>query len=167
MAKLFVYKDHENSPFGKYIQLRWKEALGLPECPYLYRWTFIFFGYSIRIHHWLRSDDNRFFHDHSCDLISMILKGWYYNVVPKDPNNPDVNECIKHKGRAFRPWRAKAEDKHYLEIPKGGAWTLLLQGKQYHKWGFWVKNKKTKKFVKWRPLRYFSKYGIIQTEDYQ
>ena len=31
--------------FGKYFQIRWKEELGLPECPYLYRWTFIFFGY--------------------------------------------------------------------------------------------------------------------------
>jgi hypothetical protein len=149
------------------IQIRWKEALGKPECPYLYRWTFIFFGYSARIHHWLRSDDNRYFHDHSCDLISIILKGYYYNVVPLDDNDPDVTKCRKIKAKSWTPWRAKATAKHYLEIPKGGAWTLLLQGKPYHKWGFWVRNEKTHKFVKWRPLRYFSKHGIIQTEDYQ
>ena len=65
--------------FGKFFQIRWKEALGKPECPYLYRWTLIIFGFSIRLHHWLRSDDNRYFHDHACDLISIILKGWYYN----------------------------------------------------------------------------------------
>ena len=61
----------------------------------------------------------------------------------------------------------KAKEKHYLDIPKAGAWTILLCGRPYNKWGFFVNNKKTGEFVKWRPLRYFHKYGIIQTEDYQ
>jgi len=147
-------------PF-KNFQIRWKESLGYPECPYLYRWTFIFSGYSIRLHHWLRSDDNRFFHDHACDLISIIIKGYYYNVVPLDPDNPDVKNCRKIKARAFRPWKAKATNKHYLEIPEGGAWTILLQGRPYHKWGFYVNNHK------WRPLRYFHKFGIIQDKNYR
>ncbi len=69
--------------FGKYLQLRWKEKLGLVEQPYLYRWTLILFGYSIRLHHWIKSDDRRFFHDHSCDLVSMIVKGKYKNVTPR------------------------------------------------------------------------------------
>jgi len=150
-------------PYRKFksFQIRWKEALGFSECPYLYRWTLIVFGFSIRIHHWLRSDDNRYFHDHSCDLISIILKGKYYNVVPLDPDNPDVQNCRKIKARAFRPWKGKATNKHYLEIPKEGAWTLLLQGRPYHKWGFYVNGHK------WRPLRYFHKFGIIQDEYYQ
>ena len=147
-------------PF-KNFQIRWKEPLGRLECPYLYRWTFIFFGYSIRLHHWLRSDDNRYFHDHACDLISTIIKGYYYNVVPINPNKPDVKKCHKIKARTFKPWKAKATDKHYLEIPKGGAWTVLLQGRPYHKWGFYVNNHK------WRPLRYFHKFGIIQDKNYQ
>lgn len=167
MNKLFVYKNHTDVPFNNIFQIRWKEPMGLPECPYLYRWTLILFGYTIRLHHWLRSDDNRFFHDHACDLISIIIKGTYYNVVPLDPDNPDVNNCKRIKAKSWRPWRAKATDKHYLEIPKEGAWTILLQGRKYHKWGFYVKNKKTGKYVKWRPLRYFHKYGIIQTKDYQ
>jgi len=147
-------------PF-KLFQIRWKEALGNPKYPYLYRWTLIFFGFSIRLHHWIKSDDNRFFHDHACDLISIILKGHYYNVVPIDDAKPDVKKCRKIKARAFRPWFAKATQKHYLEIPKSGAWTILFQGRPYRKWGFWVNNHK------WRPLRYFSKFGIIQDENYQ
>jgi hypothetical protein len=146
-------------PF-KNFQIRWKEPLGLPEYPYLYRWMIIFFGYSIRLHHWLRSDDNRYFHDHSCDLISTIIKGYYYNVRPADPANPDVKNRLVRKARAFRPWKAKATDKHYLRIPKTGAWTILLQGRPYHKWGFYVNNHK------WRPLRYFHKFGIIQNKNY-
>ena len=137
--------------FSKYFQVRWKEALGKPECPYLYRWTFILFGFSARIHHWLKSDDRRYFHDHACNLISIILKGKYKNVTPN--GTKDV--------RAGTVWFAKAKKRHYLDIPKEGAWTLLLCGRPYHKWGFYVKDHK------WRPLRYFHKFGIIQDENYQ
>ena len=164
---LIVYKNHDQHPFGRWLQLRWREQLGRPECPYLYRWTLIICGCSIRVHHWLRSDDNRHFHDHACDLVSTILKGCYHNVVPVDDAEPDVANQRRIRARAWRPWYAKATDKHYLEIPKEGAWTLLLQGRPYHKWGFYVRNQQTGQFVKYRPLRYFSKFGIIQDESYQ
>ena len=80
-------------PFKRF-QIRWREALGNSKCPYLYRWTFLFFGYSIRLHHWLKSDDRRFFHDHGSDLISIILKGEYKNVVP-DKNSFDGKKEIE------------------------------------------------------------------------
>lgn len=148
--------------FGTVFQFRWKEAMGLPECPYLYRWTLILFGYTFRLHHWIKSDDRRYFHDHACDLISIIIKGHYYNVMPDANGNP-----VKHLAVAWKPRKMKALQRHYLDIPKGGAWTILLCGRPYNKWGFYVDNKKTGKLVKWRPLRYFHKFGIIQTEDYQ
>jgi hypothetical protein len=135
----------------KYFQIRWKEPMGLSECPYLYRWTFIFFGFSLRIHHWIKSDDRRFFHDHSCNFISIILKGRYTNVTPNG----------KFEVKAGQIWKSDALKRHYLDIPKEGAWTLLLCGKPYHKWGFYVNDHK------WRPLRYFHKFGIIQTKEYQ
>ena len=143
--------------FGKIFQIRWKEALGLPEYPYLYRWTLIFFGFSIRLHHWLRSDDRRYFHDHSCDLISIVIKGKYKNVTPEG-----TFEAV-----AFKPRFMKATTRHYLDIPKEGAWTIILCSRPYHKWGFYVRNKQTDTFVKWRPLRYFNKFGIIQDKNYQ
>lgn len=150
--------DHECGPanpafrkFGWWFQIRWKEALGDPECPYLYRWTLIFLGYSIRLHHWIKSDDRRFFHDHACDFISIILRGHYKNVTP------DGTFHVK----AGSWWRSNATTLHYLDIPEGGAWTLLLCGRRYRKWGFWVEGKKM------RPWKYFKKFGVIQDEDYQ
>jgi len=137
--------------FGNIFQIRWKEKLGLTECPYLYRWTLIFFGYSIRLHHWIKSDDRRYFHDHSCDLISIVIKGQYYNVTPEG----------KFLAKAWHPRKMKATQRHYLDIPKEGAWTIILCGRPYHKWGFYVNDHK------WRPLRYFHKFGIIQTKEYQ
>ena len=155
MSKLFVFNNHEHHSFGEWFQLRWKEPLGLPECPYLYRWTLILFHRSIRLHHWLRSDDRRFFHDHSADLISIVLKGKYTNVNPIFEDFPPTY-VDKETGRLnidphpvegiFNSWRnffnisnsiwfSKATKQHYLDIPEGGAWTLLLEGKKYHKWG--------------------------------
>ncbi len=141
-------------PYRKFksFQIRWKEALGKPECPYLYRWTFIFFGFSFRIHHWLKSDDRRFFHDHSCDFVSIILKGEYKNVTPN-------GEIVVKAGST---WKSKAEARHYLDIPKKGAWTLLLCGRKRRNWGFWDKENHML-----RPLEYFHRYGIIQDENYQ
>lgn len=145
---------------------------------------FCFFGYSMRIHHWIKSDDNRFFHDHSSDLLSIVLKGKYYNVKPYYPTqNPSErvyltdgtigkNEKWCYVEGIFNSWSnfihmkksiwfSKAEDRHYLSIPKGGAWTLMFEGRPRHKWGFYINGHK------WRPLRYFHKYGIRQDENYQ
>ena len=68
--------------FGKWFQIRWAEKLGNPDDPYLIRWTIIIFGFSIRLHHWLKSDDDRYFHDHAANFISIVLKGKYSNMVP-------------------------------------------------------------------------------------
>lgn len=185
--------------FSKVFQIRWKESMGLPESPYLIRWTLILFGYTLRLHHWIKSDDNRFFHDHSSWLISFVLRGYYWNVKPaksdSTPSYNDItgkcmaadldrhttyfrNETYCYVEGMFNSWKnllhlnnsiwfSKAIDRHWLCIPKGGAWTLLIEGRPQIKWGFWVTNKKTGELVKWRPLRYFHKYGIAQTQDYQ
>ena len=105
----------------------------------------------MRLHHWLRSDDRRYFHDHACNFVSIIIRGKYTNVTPTKRVSVKAGSC----------WYAMAEQRHYLEIPKGGAWTILLCGKAYHKWGFYVNGKKM------RPLKYFHKYGVIQDENYQ
>ena len=44
-----INKGSSNTKPFKKFQIRWGEKLGNPLCPYLKRWTFIFFGYSIRI----------------------------------------------------------------------------------------------------------------------
>ena len=133
----------------KLFQIRWKEAFGKKECPYLYRWTIIIFGFSLRIHHWIRSDDKRFFHDHACDFISIILKGHYTNVTA------DGSFPVK----AGSMWLSKATKRHYLDIPKGGAWTLLLSGRPYHKWGFWITDTEMM-----RPWRYYKYYGETECD---
>lgn len=125
------------------FQLIWNEGLGKSECPYAYRWVFIFFGYSIRVHHFLRSDDKRYFHDHPWWFLTFVLKGSYTDV------SSEGRDTLKRFSFRYRP----SNHSHYVDIPKGGCWTVLLTGKPVRKWGFWV-NGKLK-----RPLKYFHKFG--------
>ena len=187
LTNFIIMKGSTNTKPFKLFQIRWAEKLGVPDDPYLVRWTFILFGYSMRIHHWIKSDDDRYFHDHSADLLSIVLKGRYWNVKPiDDTKNPNTFVCVWKDGAPhwvenrmrcyvegiFNSWHnffntdrsiwfSKAEDLHYLRIPKGGAWTLMFEGRPKQKWGFIVNGHK------WRPLRYFHKFGIRQIENYQ
>lgn len=130
-------------PFRPF-QIRWNEPLGKPECPYLQRWVFTCCGFSARLHHWIRSDDKQHFHDHAWNFVTFVLRGSY----------TDVTEHGKQRMAAGSVQYRKAEHKHYVDVPIGGAWTLLFCGRPRRKWGFWVKNRL------WRPLRYFSKFGL-------
>jgi len=136
-------------PFWKTnnFQLRWNEPLGKPECPYAYRWVLIIFGYSLRVHYWLRSDDKRYMHDHAWSFRTFVLKGYYIDVSEKD--NQISRETVNLT--AFR----SANHKHYVEIPKPGVITLLFCGRPKRKWGFWIPGRKNIL----RPLKFFDKYG--------
>jgi hypothetical protein len=133
-------------PFWKtnnLFQIRFAEPLGVKQCPYAYRWVLIFFGFSIRLHHFIRSDDKRYFHDHAWWFYTFVLKGSYTDVSDK---GKDVLNRFE--------WRYReAEHKHYVEVPKGGCWTILFTGKHFRNWGFWIGDKFK------RPLKYFHKYG--------
>lgn len=127
----------------KLFQIRWNEPLGKKECPYAYRWVFIFFGYSIRFHKWIRSDDKRYMHDHPWWFITFVLRGSYTDV------SDNSSDTLKRFSLRYRP----SLHKHYVDIPKGGCFTILFTGKPHRNWGFWINNKFK------RPLKFFHKYG--------
>ena len=131
--------------FKKYnpIQVRWNEPLGEKECPYAYRWVFNFHFFAIRVHHFLRSDDKRYMHDHGWSFITCVLKGSYTDV------SLDGKDLMKAGSVRYR----KATHAHYVDVPDGGCWTVVLSGRSKRKWGFWVDGKFK------RPLKYFHKFG--------
>lgn len=152
----------------KNFQIRWNESLGEKECPYAYRWVFIFFGYSIRIHKWIRSDDKRYMHSHSWWFLTFVIKGSYIDVSDDIVGyyNGNINRQVGFENNITEhPWRTYDRVKrfqfrfrpsfhtHYVEVPKGGAWTILITGRPLKKWGFWVNHRYL------RPLKYFDKYG--------
>lgn len=125
------------------FQVRWREPLGEPECPYAYRWTVNLWLFSVRVHQWIRSDDKRFFHDHPWHFFTLCLRGGYTDVSPAG------RDTLRAGSLRFR----RAEYRHYVEVPATGALTVLLTSMPVRNWGFWVKGQFK------RPLRYFGKFG--------
>jgi len=121
-----------------------KEPIGMPYCPYMYRWVFNFVFFSIRIHHWLRSDDKRAFHNHPWSFVTIVLKGSYKDVTPEG------EEILKFGSCKFR----KAGHNHYVEVGDKGCWSIIFTGPANHKWGFTTKEGK---FLK--KNKYFQLYG--------
>lgn len=133
------------------FQIRWKERLKHEGKEYLHRWTFVCFGFSLRLHHWIGSDVGPHLHDHPFNFISILLKGSYVNVT--ESTDLFLEKQLEHRLlKAPAMWYARGEQRHRLEIPEGGAWTILLCGRPFRKWGFWVNEHL------WRPLRYFHKF---------
>lgn len=138
-------------PF-RLFEIRWAEPLGRRECPYVKRWVLTVFGWSLRLHHWTGSDDQRFFHDHAWDFVSLILRGGYYEITPPpdDEDGDRVRWCAVGSLRFY-----KAEHQHKVSLRRNRpCWSLVLSMPRRRNFGFWVNNHLM------RPLRYFSRYGL-------
>jgi len=129
-------------PF-KDFQIRWNEAMGLPDNPYMHRYVINLKWFSIRLHIWHGSDDTRFMHNHGWDFLTIVLKGGYTDVTEEG------KEVLKAGDIRYR----KADHVHFVGWPKDPTVTLLLCGRPKQKWGFKVDGRIM------RPLRFFSRYG--------
>lgn len=133
----------------------WGQELGKPECPYLKRWVLNFGKFSIRLHHWIGSDDPRYMHDHAWGFYTLVLKGGYTDIsqigdIPADHTYPStLRQHLKRGSLTYRP----AHHRHTVQTDSGGAWTLLLVGPFKRKWGFYVDGE----YVGVR--EYFRKFG--------
>lgn len=121
----------------------WGQRLGRPECPYMRRWVLDVGLFSVRVHHWHASDDDRAFHDHTWWFFTLVLEGRYTDVSP-------AGRELMSPGRIrFRP----ALHRHTVEVHPGGCWTLLLTGRKSRRWGFYPGGKFK------RSEKYFKRFG--------
>ena len=139
---------------GKHLNVKWGEQLGRPECPYLQRWAVMVGLFSVRVHHFYRSDDERAFHDHPWWFLTLVLRGGYTDVSPCPvcEGNPALKlicgtgkpggtcggtgEQLDHITAGsvrFRP----ALHQHTVRVDPGGVWTVILTGPNRRVWGFW------------------------------
>lgn len=123
--------------------ITWGQELGLEECPYAKRWILDLHYFSIRMHHFMHSDDPRHLHDHPWWYLTIVIRGGYTD----HGENEKIH--LRAPAVAFR----KSSHAHYVDPDEGGAWTILLTGKHKRIWGFWVKGKFKKAY------RYFFDYG--------
>lgn len=96
---------------------------------YMKRWRFGWRrSWGAHLHHIVRSDGDREFHDHPCWFVSIVLKGRYKEIRPNAPPK------YRHAGSvAIRT----SLDLHRVEVlDNDGCWTLFLRGAKKRDWGF-------------------------------
>lgn len=92
-----------------------------------------------RVHHILRSDSDRHYHDHPFRYLTIILKGGYTEVTPVfDKSGFYIKDNHVWRGPGSVLWRP-ANSWHRLVVePSQTAWTLFITGKRTNSWGFLV-----------------------------
>ena len=94
---------------------------------YMRRWTIETPLGQIRLHHILRSDNDRHYHDHPFDFVSLILSGGYIEHRPNQPQRLYLPKSVLVR---------KAKDLHYLKLLGRDAWTLVFATNRKRAWGF-------------------------------
>lgn len=147
-ATVLPAKETTNRRDGLSMKFKWAEPLGNPECPYVIRWVADFGLFSLRLHHWVASDDQRYYHDHEWWYITFILKGYYWEHWPPKPDDWRSGERLKAGNIRYRP----ATHQHMVDVPES-CWSFLLTGPKVRDFGFWVKGKFRKR------NKYFFEHG--------
>jgi hypothetical protein len=129
--------------------------------PQTKRWhIFVWRGWQLSLHKWLRSDSDRAPHDHKADNLSIIL-GEGYNETIREWRIHDASAGYMYRngwnwdtpsGRWYRdvtrfrwplvPYFRKAEALHRVSLmsPKP-VWTLWLRWPARRRWGYWCDNR--------------------------
>ncbi len=137
--------------------------IGGEENPYLLRWYLIPRNrwFNIYLHCFVRSDDDRALHDHPWPNLSLLLDGFYDEIVPADCADPSGRTFAKHRqpGQIVLR-RATAAHRVVLfsnvnGIPKI-VWSLFLTGPAQRDWGFWCPQRR---FVHWKDFTSFHTTG--------
>lgn len=112
---------------------RWRlaiaERLGDEECPLVVRSLIQTPFGTVRLHRFLRSDDDRALHDHPWSFVTLVLWGSYR----------DVSEAGVDRLRMGSVRFRRAEWAHRVE--SDGAVTLVVSGPRRRKWGFWPRGR--------------------------
>lgn len=113
------------------------------ENPYLVRYYLFLkdrkkFPFNAFLHQFLRSDPDDL-HDHPWPYFTLILKGGYWEWIPKFSSGKEkliIGETKVWRGPGhFRV--CKATSYHRIEVePTVDCWTLFMPGPQKREWGF-------------------------------
>lgn len=95
---------------------------------YLRRWEILRTPwFSIKLHKFMRGDEDRCLHDHPWPFITFILTKGYWEET--------TNGTFWRKPRRlyYRP----AEWKHRVILKESPTWTFVITGSNQRSWGFW------------------------------
>lgn len=139
------------------FSLKLGEFIGPADCPMLRRWVLITPIGSIRLHNFLRPDDERDPHDHPWWFITILLRGSYVDETTFEDGTVGL-DYLRRGSVRFRP----AQHRHKVKTYE--AWTLIITGRNARQWGFWERlpDHWSQKFHDAK--QYFHKYGYAPCE---
>jgi hypothetical protein len=118
--------DHEHHAANNF-GIKLGQTIGHPDCPVMRRWVIETPLGSVRLHHFLRSDDSRALHDHP----------WWFVTIPLSGGYEDVTDDGVETMRRFRPRFRPAGHRHAVHTDD--CWTFIVTGRKLRHWGFWTK----------------------------
>lgn len=125
------------------MKVKLGQRLGTSNFTYVRRWILECRWFSVRLHHWLDSDDLRNPHDHAWDFWSFVLKGQVWD-------QDERGQRTLRKRWSLTKFNAEHRHSVYVEDP---AWTLIVTGPVRRQWGYWVDGKFRKR------NKYFFEHG--------
>jgi hypothetical protein len=108
---------------------------------------------SIRLHQWLRSDDERAAHDHPSDFLTLVLFGGYVDAL----EHADGSQSYDRLAVAAVRYR-RAEHRHRVVLTHSPTWTLLYFAPARRDWGFY-KRRAIGGFRFLRQHKWFASFG--------
>lgn len=122
----------------RYLVLRAKLTPYRHLSGYMLRWWLIReredSAFAVRIHHILREDNDRHFHNHPWEFRSIILSGWYVEEYLDDHGR--TRERIVRAGDTY------CAPKNYYhrikQVSEGGVRTVFITFQRVKSWGFLV-----------------------------
>lgn len=113
----------------RFVKFLNRKTIGDPAHPLLIRYYLLSTPwFVVNIHKLLRSDEDRYLHDHPWDFWTLLLSGQYFEHLPGG-----TVRCLNAGDWLYR----KAEHRHRVELNEP-CWTLVLRRRTRREWGFWI-----------------------------
>jgi hypothetical protein len=138
---------------GNYVLGYQHDTVNLQGSPYLERWFVYIFGCTVRLHKFLRGDDDRAPHDHPWPFWTFPLTGYWESTW--DEHGGKVTHFVKPRRLHYRPSRYRhmvlgssrfrwldfitghpVDDWTEYRTPKP-FWTIVVTGRKDRSWGFY------------------------------
>jgi hypothetical protein len=104
---------------------------------YMHRWILRTPWGTLRLHHILRSDDDRHLHDHPFDFTSFLLTAAYTEIIGHVAGAGVLGGTVEKIWPRFSIVRKHAEDPHRLILHRP-VWTFVVSGPKRRRWGFYT-----------------------------
>jgi len=104
---------------------------------YMHRWILRHPWGTLRLHHILRSDEDRHLHDHPFDFTSLLLTGGYVEITHGEMllNGQPILVPLQRTWPRFSIVHKRAEESHRLVLTRP-VWTFVVSGPKRRSWGF-------------------------------